>query len=73
MGAGKTTFLNNLLGQLKDKKTGVIVNEFGETNVDAKMLDLENDDGIVEINNGSIFLQLFIRVFCRIDIIIQGY
>lgn len=55
LGAGKTTLLNNMLKQLKDKKTGVIVNEFGEINVDARMLDLKEDDGIVEINNGSVF------------------
>lgn len=55
LGAGKTTFLNNMLEQLKNKKTGVIINEFGKINVDAKMLDLEKSDGIVEINNGSIF------------------
>ena len=55
LGAGKTTLLNNILDQLQDKKTGVIINEFGEINVDAKMLDLEKEDGLVEINNGSIF------------------
>ncbi len=55
LGAGKTTLLNNLLGQLKDKKTGVIVNEFGEINVDAQLIDLDKQDGISEISNGSIF------------------
>ncbi len=55
LGAGKTTLLNNLLGQLKDKKTGVIVNEFGEINVDAQLIDLDKKNGISEINNGSIF------------------
>ncbi len=55
LGAGKTTMLNNLLDQLKDKKTGVIVNEFGDINVDAQLIDLEEKNGISEINNGSIF------------------
>jgi G3E family GTPase len=55
LGAGKTTLLNNLLGQLKDKKTGVIVNEFGEINVDSQLVDLDQEDDISEINNGSIF------------------
>lgn len=55
LGAGKTTLLNNLLEKLNDKKVGLIVNEFGEINVDAKLVDLDQKDGIVEINNGSIF------------------
>lgn len=55
LGAGKTTLLNNLLRQLKDKKIGVIVNEFGEINVDAQLIDLDKKNSISEISNGSIF------------------
>jgi len=55
LGVGKTTLLNNLLKQLSDKKTGVIVNEFGDINVDAQLIDIEEKDGISEINSGSIF------------------
>lgn len=55
LGAGKTTLLNNLLQQLDNKKTGIIVNEFGDINVDAQLIDIEEKDGISEINSGSIF------------------
>lgn len=54
LGAGKTTLLQSLLNSYRDKKIGVIVNEFGEINVDARLIE---KDGIVmaELSNGSIF------------------
>ncbi|MFW5787954.1 MAG: CobW family GTP-binding protein [Halanaerobiales bacterium] len=55
LGSGKTTLLNQLLEEVKDAKTGVIVNEFGEINVDAEIIDNRAGKKITEINNGSIF------------------
>ncbi|ACL70281.1 CobW family GTP-binding protein [Halothermothrix orenii] len=55
LGSGKTTFLNNLLKNNSGKNLGVIVNEFGEINVDVKLLDSDTDMKVTEINNGSIF------------------
>ncbi|MDI3547493.1 MAG: hypothetical protein PWR10_1145 [Halanaerobiales bacterium] len=55
LGAGKTTLLNNLLAGLKNRKIGVIVNDFGEINVDAALIDGDKDLKISAINNGSIF------------------
>ncbi|NLY70968.1 MAG: GTP-binding protein [Clostridiales bacterium] len=54
LGSGKTTFMKSLLDAYQDKKVGVIVNEFGEANVDAITLEKE---GIIieELTNGSIF------------------
>lgn len=54
LGAGKTTLLQSLLRSYFDKKIGVIVNEFGEINVDARLI---KKDGIemAELSNGSIF------------------
>lgn len=54
LGAGKTTLLQSLLDSYRDKKIGVIVNEFGEINVDARLVE---KDGIemAELSNGSIF------------------
>lgn len=54
LGAGKTTLLQTLLNSYPDKKIGVIVNEFGEINVDARLVE---KDGIemAELSNGSIF------------------
>lgn len=54
LGAGKTTLLQALLKSYADKKIGVIVNEFGEINIDARLI---KRDGIemAELSNGSIF------------------
>lgn len=54
LGAGKTTLLKALLASYKEEKIGVIINEFGEINVDAKLVSA---DGIqmAELSNGSIF------------------
>ena len=54
LGAGKTTLLQSFLSSFCDRKIGVIVNEFGEINVDARLVA---KDGIemAELSNGSIF------------------
>lgn len=55
LGAGKTTLLNNLLAELSDKRVGVIMNEFGQVNIDAGLIEYDQGMEISEINNGSIF------------------
>lgn len=54
LGSGKTTFLKSTLNDIKGKKTGVIMNEFGKTGIDG---DIIRKDGmeLIEINKGSIF------------------
>ena len=54
LGAGKTTFLRQLLAGRSSSRVGVLVNEFGDVGIDGKLL---YDSGVqlVEINNGSIF------------------
>lgn len=54
LGAGKTTLMQRLLDNYADKKIGVIINEFGEINIDARLV---SRDGIqmAELSNGSIF------------------
>lgn len=54
LGAGKTTLMSSILDAYQDKKIGVIINEFGKINVDAKLIE---KDGIemAELTNGSIF------------------
>lgn len=54
LGAGKTTLMQEMLRVCEGIKTGVIVNEFGEINVDAKLIER---DGVkmAELSNGSIF------------------
>ena len=54
LGAGKTTFLRNILEDLSHEKVGVIMNEFGKIGIDG---DIIRKDGLelTEINRGSIF------------------
>lgn len=54
LGAGKTTLMQRLLDTYQNHKIGVIINEFGEINIDAKLVER---DGIAmaELPNGSIF------------------
>jgi G3E family GTPase len=54
LGAGKTTFLKNLLIAFQGKRLHVIVNEFGKTGMDGALLS-ELGATIDEISNGSIF------------------
>ena len=54
LGAGKTTFLTNLLEHLSHKKVGVIMNEFGKVGIDGTIIQKEGME-LVEINRGSIF------------------
>ncbi len=53
LGAGKTSFLKNILKETKDK-VGVLVNEFGKISIDGPLLRLPNTR-LIELNNGSIF------------------
>jgi len=69
LGSGKTTLLSNILRQAEGKRIAVIVNEFGELDIDADLLrscplDHEDgeetsastvsEDGIYELANGCI-------------------
>lgn len=56
LGAGKTTFLNQILTEFSDSRVGLIVNEFSETGVDGALIrrDIPNST-MRELNNGSIF------------------
>ena len=53
LGAGKTTVLNHLLTQELGRGSAVIVNEFGEVSIDARLV-VGVDEDVVEINNGCI-------------------
>ncbi|MCG8542413.1 MAG: GTP-binding protein [Clostridia bacterium] len=65
LGAGKTTFMHNLIDFFKEQKIAVIVNEFGKQGMDGMLL---KGDGILlkEISNGSIFCN------CRSDSFIDA-
>lgn len=53
LGSGKTTLLNHILAESGDKKIAVIVNEFGEVNVDAKLVEHTTEE-MIELTNGCI-------------------
>ena len=54
LGAGKTTFLNQLLEYhaARDELVAIIQNEIGKTGVDGKLL--EGDDSIIELDEGCV-------------------
>lgn len=54
LGAGKTTLMQSLLEGYKNHRIGVVVNEFGEVNIDAKLIRSEGME-MAELSNGSIF------------------
>jgi len=54
LGSGKTTLLKTLLQSYEKHKIGVIVNEFGEIDVDAKLVE-KSGISMAELTNGSIF------------------
>lgn len=54
LGAGKTTFLKNVLSELSNEKVGVIMNEFGKIGIDGPIIEKDGME-LVEINRGSIF------------------
>ena len=59
LGAGKTTFINQLLKQNKEVKIGLIENEFGDVSIDARLITDYQPESIVELNNGCICCTLY--------------
>ncbi|NBB77521.1 MAG: GTP-binding protein [Bacteroidetes bacterium] len=53
LGSGKTTLLNHILEHNKGERIAVIVNEFGEVNVDAKLVQ-HTSEKMIELSNGCI-------------------
>ena len=53
LGSGKTTLLNHILSNNNDLKVAVLVNEFGDINIDSQLL-VSMDETMVELSNGCI-------------------
>jgi G3E family GTPase len=53
LGAGKTTFINALIKANPEVRYGIIENEFGQENIDSKLL-LKSQLPIIEMTNGCI-------------------
>jgi len=53
LGAGKTTLLRNLLTQADGRRIAVLVNDFGELNIDASLI-AQNGGDTLELSNGCV-------------------
>jgi G3E family GTPase len=53
LGSGKTTLLNHILENQRDLKVAVLVNEFGDINIDSQLL-ISVDENMMELSNGCI-------------------
>ena len=53
LGSGKTTLLNNILTNRDNLKIAVLVNEFGEINIDSQLL-VSIDEDMILLSNGCI-------------------
>lgn len=64
LGAGKTTLLNYILNNQKGYKVAVIVNDIGEVNIDAELIEKgggiveEDKDSVIPLQNGCICCSL---------------
>ena len=59
LGSGKTTLLNHILKNTKGYKVAVIVNDIGEVNIDAELIEKggivgKRDESLVALQNGCI-------------------
>lgn len=59
LGSGKTTLINHILRNSKNHKMAVIVNDIGEINIDAELIEKEGvvsgkDENLVALQNGCI-------------------
>lgn len=53
LGAGKTTLLNHFLSSQLDRQVAVLVNDFGDINIDAELIE-EQDENVIRLANGCI-------------------
>ncbi|MCL1469081.1 CobW family GTP-binding protein [Argonema antarcticum] len=53
LGSGKTTLLNQIIKNTENVKVAVLVNEFGDINIDSQLL-VSIDEDMIELSNGCI-------------------
>lgn len=54
LGSGKTTLINHILKGQHKQKVAVIVNEFGEIGIDGQLMIENDEEQLVEFNNGCL-------------------
>ena len=77
LGSGKTTLLNRILTNNKGIRFAVIVNDIGEVNIDASLIQQggvvsQNDDSLVALQNGCICCSLKMDLIAQLhDLVAQ--
>ncbi len=71
LGSGKTTLVNHILNNQKGFKVAVIVNDIGEVNIDATLIQKggvvnQTDDSLVPLSNGCICCTLKVDLMKQI-------
>lgn len=72
LGAGKTTLLNRILRAEHGLRVAVLVNDFGEIDIDAHLLDVAENDTMISLPNGCICCTLFGNLVSVIDKLVQS-
>lgn len=76
LGAGKTTLINHVLSNQEGYKVAVIVNDIGEINIDAELIQkggavTQKDDNLVPLSNGCICCTLKVDLMNQITDLIK--
>ncbi len=77
LGSGKTTLVNKILSNKKGIKFAVIVNDIGEVNIDADLIEKggivdQKDDSLVALQNGCICCTLKVDLVKQLSDIIKS-
>ncbi|MCZ4695336.1 GTP-binding protein [Ancylomarina euxinus] len=67
LGAGKTSLLNQLIQNHKEKKFVIIENEFGEENIDSEFVANIGNEDLFELSNGCICCNLNTELFMVLE------
>ena len=77
LGAGKTTLINHVLGNQEGYKCAVIVNDIGEVNIDAELIQkagvvTQKDTNLVPLTNGCICCTLSVDLINQITDLVKS-
>lgn len=77
LGSGKTTLINHVLSNQEGYKCAVIVNDIGEVNIDAELIQkagvvTQKDDNLVPLSNGCICCTLKVDLINQIAELVKS-